>query len=77
MYYGIFATRVKTTQLRKARHSLGMVEKEKVKYTVRDVIYITTGVDIHLCSECGTGLLVTISETPRPRGSPSMAVAAC
>lgn len=70
-HYGIFSTRVKTTQLPKARKDLGVVEKEKVKYSVRDVIYITTGVDIHLCSEC-SGLLVTISEIPRPRGSPQL-----
>ena len=74
-HYGIFATRVKATQLRKARSSLGVMEKEKVNYTVRDVIYLTTGVDIHLCAECKTGLLVTIEETPRPRGSPAIPIA--
>jgi hypothetical protein len=74
-HYGIFATRVKSTQLRKARASLGVMEKEKVKYTVRDVVLITTGVDIHLCSECKTGLLMVIEETPRPRGSPSKSIA--
>ncbi len=70
-HYGIFASRVKTAQLQKARSSLGVEQKEKVCYTVRDVIYITTGVDIHLCRAC-KGLLVTIEETPRPRGSPQL-----
>jgi hypothetical protein len=62
---------VKTTQLQKATSSLGVEQKEKVSYTVRDVIYITTGVDILLCTAC-KGPLVTIEEIPRPRGSPQL-----
>jgi hypothetical protein len=69
-HYGFFATRVKTKVLPPVREKLGMPNVPKPKYTVRDVLMITKGIDPLVCSECGQGILVTIAEIPRPRGSP-------
>jgi hypothetical protein len=74
-HYGFFATRVKTRVLPAIREKLGMPNVPKPKYTVRDVLMITKGIDPLLCSTCGSGILVTIAEIPRPRGSPLMTAA--
>lgn len=75
-HYGIFATRVKTGLINPLRAGFGMSEGQRPKYTVREVLMITKGIDPLLCSTCKEGLLVTIAETPRPRGSP-LIKAAC
>jgi hypothetical protein len=69
-HYGFFATRVKTRVLPPVRKKLGMPNVPRPKYTVRVVLMITKGIDPLVCSACGSGLLLTIAETPRPRGSP-------
>lgn len=70
-HYGIFSTRVKTTLLKQVFDSFGMAQGKRPKYKVRDVLMITSGIDPLICTACKEGILVTIAETPRPRGSPS------
>ena len=54
------------------RKSLGMgVREPKPKYTVKDVLQITKGIDPDLCMECKEGIMVCIQELPRLRGSPN------
>lgn len=74
-HYGIFATRIKTQLLDPLRVDMNMPTGERPKYTVRDVLLLTKGIDTHLCSACKQGVLVVIEETPgtdqtKPRGSP-------
>lgn len=69
-HYGFFATRVKTKVLPPIRKKLGVPNVPRPKYTVRDVLMITKGIDPLICSTCGSGQLLTIAESPRPRGSP-------
>lgn len=76
-HYGILSTRVKTTLLKKVFVSFGMEQGIRPKYKVRDVLIITTGIDPLLCTACKQGMLVTIAERPRPRGSPSKLPLAC
>ena len=68
-HYGFFATRVKTKVLSPIKEKLGMPNVPRPKYTVRDVLMITKGIDPLVCRVCGS-LLLTIAEIPRPRGSP-------
>jgi hypothetical protein len=70
-HYGILSTRVKTSLLKQVFASFGMEQIQRPKYLVRDVLLITTGNDPLICTVCNEGMLVTISETPRPRGSPA------
>ena len=71
-HYGFLATRVKQVFLPLIRKSLGMKEQEpKPKYTVKDVLQITKGIDTDLCPECKEGIMVCIQELPRLRGSPN------
>ena len=68
-HYGFWATRVKTKVLPPIKANFGMPNVPRTKYSVRDVLMITKGIDPLVCSTCGN-LLLTIAETPRPRGSP-------
>ena len=71
-HYGFLATRVKQVSLPLIRKSLGMKEQgPKPKYTVKDVLQITKGIDTDLCPECKEGIMVCIQELPRLRGSPN------
>ena len=71
-HYGFLATRVKQVSLPLIRKSLGMKEQEpKPRYTIKDVLRITKGIDPDLCPECGEGVLMCISVMPRMRGSPN------
>ena len=74
-HYGILSTRVKTALLRAVRERFGLPLTERPKYTVRDVMILTMGVDPYLCSVCKEGQLVIIAESPRPRGSPKLSQA--
>jgi len=62
-HYGIFATRVKGIILSQIKEQLGVKQTERKKYNTREVILITKGIDIHLCSECKQGQLVIIAES--------------
>jgi hypothetical protein len=71
-HYGFLSTRVKQHYLPLIRKSLGMKERDpKPKYTVKDVLRITKGIDPDLCPECKEGVMVCIRELPRLRGSPN------
>jgi hypothetical protein len=72
-HYGFLATRVKTKLLPPIRKKLGVPNVPRPKYTIRDILMITRGIDPLVCSTCGSGLLITIAESPRPRGSPLIA----
>lgn len=71
-YYGILSTRVKTLLINQLKSYFEIAISERKKYNSREVILITTGVDIHICSECKQGLLVMVSEIPNQRGSPRL-----
>ena len=72
-HFGFLSTRVKQHYLPLIRKSLGMKDQgSKPKYTVKDVLRITKDIDSDLCSEYGEGVLVTIQELPRLRGSPNL-----
>ena len=71
-HYGFLSTRVKQHYLPLIRKSLGMKKQEpKPKYTVKDVLQISKGIDTDLCPECKEGIMVCIRELPRLRGSPN------
>ena len=71
-HYGFLATRVKQRYLPLIRKSLGMKPQgPKPKYTIKDVLRITKGIDPDLCQVCKEGLIVCIRELPRLRGSPN------
>jgi len=74
-HYGILSTRVKTKLINALKDYFGMVIKSREKRNAREVILLTTGVDVHLCSACKEGLLVMVKEIPRLRGSPKLPVA--
>ena len=76
-HYGFLSTRVKATLLKQVLASFGMEQGVRPKYKVRDVLIITTGIDPLICTACKEGILVTIAQTPRPRGSPSKFPVAC
>lgn len=71
-HYGILSTRVKTVLLAVVRKQFGLPLTERPKYTVRDVMVLTLGIDPHLCSICKEGQLIIIAESPRSRGSPKL-----
>ena len=74
-HYGFLATRVKQRYLPLIRKSLGMaIQGPKPKYTIKDVLRITKGVDPDLCPACKEGLMVCIRELPRLRGSPNFSL---
>jgi len=71
-HYGFLSTRVKQHYLPLIRLSLGMKEQDpKPKYTVKDVLQITRGIDPDICQECKEGIMICIQELPRLRGSPN------
>lgn len=71
-HYGFLSTRVKQHYMPLIRKSLGMKEQgPKPKYTVKDVLRITKGIDPDLCPECKEGIMVCIQELPRLRRSPN------
>jgi len=71
-HYGFLSTRLKQHYMPLIRKSLGMeVLEPKPKYSVKDVLRITKGIDPDLCPECGEGVLICIQELPRLRGSPN------
>jgi hypothetical protein len=70
-HYGFLSTRVKQHCLSKIRKSLNMKEQGlKPRLTVKEVLYITKGIDPDLCPECKQGTMICIRELPRLRGSP-------
>ncbi len=70
-HYGLFSTRVKQTKLALVRAALGEAPKSKApKLSVAEVIFQTTGRDIHLCNCCKEGMMVIVKEIPAARGSP-------
>jgi hypothetical protein len=71
-HYGILSTRVKTLLLEAVRKRFGLPLSERPKYTVRDVMVLTMGIDPNVCSVCKQGQVIIIKETPRPRGSPKL-----
>ncbi len=69
-HYGFLSTRVKQYCLSQIRLSLKMKEQGiKPRFTVKEVLRITKGIDPDLCPECGQGTLICIQELPR--GSPN------
>jgi hypothetical protein len=70
-HIGFLASRVKTADLEKVRHSLGVSSPHpKVKMTTREFIIMTTGKDPYLCPCCGQVEMVIIGIVPAIRGSP-------
>ncbi len=74
-HYGILSTRVKTVLLAVVRERFGLPLIERPKYTVREVMVLTLGIDPYLCSICKEGQLIIIAESPRSRGSPKLPLA--
>jgi nucleoid DNA-binding protein len=70
-HYGYFSTRTKKVKLALIRKALGEAPKTKpAKLTIAEVIFRTTGHDIHLCPFCKAGMMIVIKEIPAARGSP-------
>jgi len=58
--YGILSSRSKTSDLAKARESLKCESPgEKKKFTLREVLLITKGIDVEKCPCCGGKMVVT------------------
>lgn len=75
-HYGFLSTRAKGISLPLIREQLAMpAQQEKPNYKVRDVVMITKGIDIDLCTSCGQGVMVVIQEIPDNRGSPKSKLA--
>jgi hypothetical protein len=71
-HIGILASRVKKTDLDKARKYLGALSPPpKVKMTTREFILLTTGKDPYLCPCCGQGEMIITEILPPIRGSPT------
>lgn len=71
-HYGLFSTRTKQTKLAMVRTSLGESQKPKPdKLTIAEVIFQTTGRNIHLCPCCKEGVMVVVKKIPPARGSPN------
>lgn len=72
-HYGLFATRSKAVKLTQVRKSLGEKQVNKpTKLTIAEVIFKTTGRDIHLCVSCQAGKMIIFKEIPPARGSPRL-----
>lgn len=70
-HYGFLATRVKTSSISLIRAYFDLPQQgPKPKYTVREVLMITKGIDPDLCITCGQGVMVVFKEIPDKRGSP-------
>jgi len=58
--YGILSSRSKTSDLAKVRESLKCkAPGAKKKFTLREVLFITKGIDIEKCPHCGGKMVVT------------------
>jgi len=58
--YGIFSSRSKTSALAMARKSLKCKSPgKKKKFTIREVLLITKGIDVEKCPHCGGKMVVT------------------
>ncbi|MCD6566707.1 MAG: hypothetical protein J7K53_12280 [Bacteroidales bacterium] len=58
--YGILSSRSKTSDLARARKSLKCKPPgEKKKFTLREVLLITKGIDVEKCPFCGGKMVVT------------------
>ena len=58
--YGILSSRSKTSDLAKARESFKCKPPgEKKKFTLREVLLITKGIDVEKCPFCGGKMVVT------------------
>ena len=71
-HYGLFSTRVKQAKLALVRNALDQGQQEKPKkLTIAEVIYLTTGKDVHLCPICKEGRMMVFKEIAPARGSPN------
>ena len=69
-HYGILSSRSKTLDLAKARKSLKCKDPgKKKKFTLREVLLITKGIDVEKCPCCG-GKMVVIQIIEPKRGPP-------
>lgn len=70
-HYGFLACRVKKHKLMIIRKILNAKDPgEKPKFTVREVMIITMGIDPLLCKICKNGLMVIFESIPKIRGQP-------
>ena len=69
-HYGILSSRTKTTDLANARKSLNYIEPGvKKKFTLREVLLITKGIDLEKCPCCGEKMMIIQIIEPE-RGPP-------
>ena len=69
-HYGILSLRTKTTDLANVRKSLNCKEPGvKKKFTLKEVLLITKGIDIDKCPCCG-GKMMVIQIIEPERGPP-------
>jgi len=70
-HYGFLSTRIKSAMLKEIRKLLNHPNPGvKPKFTVREVIKIVYGSDIHLCPTCMKGVLLVIDKWTKDRASP-------
>jgi hypothetical protein len=70
-HYGFLSTRVKSGMLKEIRKLLNHPDPGlKPRFTVREVIKIVYGRDIHRCPTCMNGVLLVIDKWTKDRASP-------
>jgi len=70
-HYGFLSCRAKKQKLKIIRKVLKAKDPgEKPKFTFRQVMILTLGIDPLLCKKCKKGIMVVLGKTPRIRGQP-------